>query len=139
MSKTVPFPVVIADNESVAQAAINRGDYVQAFLLIHTLLESLLRTLLDKSDDKATFAELISKYKAFLKDQSYPRPTFIKELTELNRRRNRIVHDLWQRGYTLTNEQSQTAAAAALMVYGLFIEWLETFDPDINRYGFETS
>ena len=127
---------IINDNEKVARDAFDRGDYLQAFLLIHTLLESLLRTFLNEMDDKITFAALISKYEQFLKKQNYPIKTLVKELKEFNRRRNRIVHQLWAKGYSYTNNQAKSAANAALKLYGLSIEFLGTWDNKITQIGF---
>jgi len=138
MSKNFPeFKVIVTDNEHAVRHALDRGDFVQAFLLIHALIESLLRHFLHYTGRKSTFDGLIKKYEEYLQSESYRFPTFVKELTEFNRRRNRIVHNLWQRGYTFTNKSSEPAAGAAIIMYGLLIEWLETFDPEISEHGFQ--
>ena len=127
---------IILDNEAAAQAAYQRGDYVSCFLLIHALIEALLRIFLSKSD-KENFTDLIKAYKKYLLQEGQTGQTFIKELTEFNKRRNRIVHQLWEKGYTATNTKLAPACQAYFQLYGLFIEWLETFDPEITDYGFE--
>ena len=130
------FKAIVADNERAARDALDRGDFVQAFLLVHTLVESLLRQFLGQTGHKHSFDALINKYEEFLQSVSYPIPTFVNELTQFNRRRNRIVHNLWRSGYTVTNKSAKQAAAGATIIYGLLIEWLETFDPDITERGF---
>ncbi len=127
---------VVADNEAAARAAHQRGDYVTCILLIHALTEALLRAFLEKTGDER-FSELVERYEAFLIEQGQPQGTFVTELNEFNRRRNRIVHGLWGKGYTHTNRNLDAVCRAAFLVYGLFIEWLETFDPQITAYGFE--
>ena len=137
MAQKSDFSVIIDDNEKAARDAFERGDYLQAFLLIHSLMESLLRLFLNEADQEVKFSLLIKKYDQFLDEQNYPVKTLVKELTEFNRRRNRIVHQLWQKGFSYTNRQAETAANAALILYGLAIEFLETWDPEITRLGFE--
>ncbi len=127
---------IINDNEKAAKDAFARGDYLQAFLLIHTLLESLLRMFLNEMDDRTTFAALISKYEQFLNKQNYPIKTLVKELREFNKRRNRIIHELWKKGYSYTNRQAKSASNTALMLYGLSIEFLETWNSEMKRIGF---
>ncbi len=129
------FSVIINDNEAAAARALKSGDYVHAYLLIHALMESLLRIFLGVHEN-ATFDALIKRYEQFLKEQGQTESTFVQDLTEFNRRRNRIVHHLWRKGYSFTNRQAAAAASAAVITYGLFIEWLETFDPDIKAAGF---
>ena len=131
------FKKTVADYEQAARQALERGDYVQSFLLFHALVESVLRQFLHETEDKLSFAGLIKKYDEFLQSEEYPIPTFVKELTEFNRRRNRIVHNLWQRGYSITNKLTEPAASGAIILYGLLIEWLDTFNPDIAEYGFQ--
>ena len=115
---------IINDNEKIAHDAFNRGDYVQAFLLLHTLIESLLRVFLKEHDEEIKFSKLIVKYKTFLGDNNYFQETFVKEFINFNKRRNRIVHQLWEKGYSDTNTKSKSAANAALILYGLLIEFL---------------
>lgn len=110
---------------------------MQACLLVHALIESLLRTFLRTADSNATFAELIQEYKRFLEQQSPGITTFIEELTQFNRRRNRIVHELWRKGYTCTNRQAKDAAGTAVLMYGLFIEFLQTFDSELAEKGYQ--
>jgi hypothetical protein len=128
---------IVKDNEQAIAQALNDGNYVQAFLLVHALVESLLRIFLKETNDRATFSNLIGSYKKFLKREHYSLPIFIDELTKFNQRRNRIVHALWRKGFSLTNRQAEGAAHTAVIMYGLFIEWLETFDPEIMKAGFE--
>jgi hypothetical protein len=128
---------IINENEGVVQEAFKRRDYVQAFLLLHTLIESLLRAFLNEHKKDIKFSKLIMRYKDFLVANSYLQETFIKELTEFNRRRNRIIHQLWEKGYLSTNSKAKSAANAALNMYGLFIEFLETWDSNITERGFK--
>jgi len=137
MSDTRPdFSFIVRDNEAAVAHALAAGEFIQAYLLVHALMESLLRVFL-KVHEETTFHALIERYKGFLLEQGQPEPTFVKELAEFNRRRNRIVHQLWRKGFSFTNRQVEPAASAAVMVYGLFIEWLETFDPEIKAAGFK--
>ena len=128
--------LVVRDNERAAAEALSRGDFVHAYLLLHVLIEALLRHFLRVQKEYVTFSELIRRYDLYLDEQGYPFPTFKDELTKLNGRRNRIVHELWRRGYTATNAQADQAARAAMLTYGLLIEWLETFDEEITETGF---
>jgi len=130
------FSLILRDNESAVVAALEGADYVQAFLLLHTLVEALLRIFLRKEGDRLSFDDLIQDYRQFLEEEKYPYPEFIKELTEFNRRRNRIIHELWRKDYTFTNVMAEPAARGAQFMYRLFIEWLETFDPEITKIGF---
>ena len=131
------FSLIIQDNEKVAREAFDRGDYLQSFLLIHTLMESLLRLFLNETDQEVKFATLIRKYADFLDEQNYRKKILVKDLTEFNKRRNQIVHQLWQKGYSFTNQQARPAAKAGLILYGLAIEFLETWDPEITQIGFQ--
>ena len=133
------FAAIVTDNERAARQALDHGDFVQAFLLIHALVESLLRQFLHETGVKSSFAELIEKYKEFLLAEGQSTRTFVDELTLFNRRRNRLVHNLWHKGYTLTNKWAEQAAGTAIVTYGLLIEWLETFDPDITEHGFQNN
>src|SRR6267378_4378437 len=135
VDKRPDFSFIVSDNETAAKHAYKSGDYVQAYLLIHALVESLLRVFLGVHED-STFHALIARYGRYLTEQGQTETTFVQDLTELNRRRNRIVHELWRKGYSFTNRQAEPAAAAAVLTYGLFIEWLETFDPNIRSAGF---
>ena len=137
MSERLDFKLIIQDNEKAARQAFDRGDYLQAFLLIHTLLESLLRLFLKETEEEVKFSRLVKKYDHFLEDQNYPVKTLVEELTEFNRRRNRIIHQLWRKGYSYTNHQSKDAANAALILCGLAVEFLETWEPEITQIGFE--
>lgn len=134
------FQEVVAENEDVVSVALSRGDYVQTYLLVHSLIEALLRIFLDITEEnQVRFVDLISSYEKYLEEQDYMKPTFVEELTEFNRRRNRIVHELWEKGYKTTNEQVKPAANGAMIMYGLFIEWLETFDSKISDFGFRNN
>src|SRR3990167_7106736 len=127
--------LIVADNESVVQSALISNNYVQAFLLVHSLIESLLRALLNKLDPNSElcFSDLIKGYEARLAEEYYPSPTFVEELTEFNRRRNRVIHRLWRNGFTHTNNNLKDAAEAAVHLYSLFIEWLQIFDDDLEN------
>ena len=128
---------IVKDNEQATAEALSRGDYVQAFLLVHVLIESLLRTFLKVDSEKEVrFSDLILEYDAYLKSQQYPYPDFVDDLEKFNRRRNRIVHDLWKRGFSVSNRQTERQAHAAVIIYGLFIEFVETFDETITESGF---
>ena len=141
MSTRLDLSFIITDNESTVQRSIKNGDYVQAFLLIHSLIESLLRVFFERTDleDKSGVYDFINVYKEYLTQQEYPFPTFIDELTEFNKRRNRVVHQLWRKGYTYTNNKLKEEAGASVMLYSLFIEWLQTFDPELKNLGFKFS
>lgn len=137
MAQKSDFSLIINDNEKAARDAFERGGYLQAFILIHSLMESLLLLFLNEADQEVKFSVLIKKYDQFLDEQNYTVKTLVKELTEFNKRRNRIVHQLWQKGFSYTNRQAETAANTALILYGLAIEFLEIWDPKISRLGFE--
>lgn len=117
---------IVADNEGAAQSAFQRKEYIICFLLLHSLIEGLLRTFLKKSVND-TFNELVKSYITHLKSEGQGKITFEKELTEFNKRRNRVVHQLWEKGYTRTNKGLKPACLAAFQMYVLFIEWLDTF------------
>ena len=132
------FSIIVSDNESAAKAAFDRGDFLQSFLLIHALTDALLRSFLQIPNDRQmTFDKLIKSYQLFLEDQKYPKAQFVSELTSFNRRRNRITHELWAKGYSATNLQAEQAASVAITVYSLFIEWLSTFDAEVSQSGFD--
>ena len=132
---------IITDNEKAVQSALDSDNYIQAFVLVHSLIESLLRAFLNKLNPAAElrFAELVDQYKAHLAQIQYPIPTFVDELTQFNRRRNRMLHRLWRYGFTYTNNNLKDAAQAAVNLYGLFIEWLQTFDEGLADIGFKLS
>ena len=131
------FSLIINDNERAVRAALDRGDNIQAFLLVHSLVESLLRIFLGEHKKEVAFSKLIQKYENILKNNSPGVSTFVKELTQFNRRRNRIIHELWRKGYTFTNRQAKDAASVAVIMYGLFIEFLQTYDPELSDKGFK--
>ncbi len=133
---SVDFSFIVRDNEAAAARALESQNFVQAYLLVHALVESLLRTFLSNKRHDCAFHTLIREYKQFLADEQQLEPTFVEELTEFNRRRNRLVHQLWRTGFSFTNGHAESAARAAVVMYGLFIEWLETFDSDITDSGF---
>ena len=133
------YSLIIQDNEEAVAKSLQDGNYVQAFLLVHALIESLLRLFLDAGEGNLRFADLIGSYEEFLANENYPIPTFVDELTKLNQRRNRIVHELWRNGFSRTNGKAKSAAHTAVLVYGLFIEWLQIFDPGISQLGFRLS
>jgi len=134
--RSVISRTIIEDNEAAAQTAYERGDYVACFLLSHSLIESLLRAFLTKTK-RESFADLITAYEKHLREAGQKNLTFVDELTKFNQRRNRVVHELWRTGYTVTNSKLEPTCKAAFLMYGLFIEWLETFDPEITDFGFE--
>ena len=127
---------IVADIETAIQAAYQRGDYLSCYLLTHSLIESLLRAFLSKNG-RESFYDLVVAYGKYLEDEGQQNATFVDDLTEFNRRRNRVVHQLWKEGYTTTNAKLELACNAAFLMCGLFIEWLETFDPEITDFGFE--
>lgn len=129
---------IIKDNEQAIAQSMFEGHHLQAYLLIHALVEALLRVFLRVPEEKElTFDRLIHMYRSYLNQERHQFPTFIDELTQFNRRRNQIVHRLWRTGQSFTNLQTEVAARAAVQMYGLFIEWLETFDPEISQIGFK--
>jgi len=131
------FGLIVKDNEAAVAQALAGGHFVLAFLLVHTLVESLLRKFLRVESENMAFNALIERYQQFLDREQYPEPEFVDELRKFNQRRNRMVHELWRKGFSVTNKQAEPALQAAVMMYGLFIEWLETFDPEITGHGFE--
>jgi len=128
-------PSVVAENEAVAREAYEWGDFIFCFLLIHTLIEALLRTFLGRTG-KDRFADLIDAYKNYLKEEKQPEPVFVDELIQFNRRRNQLVHGLWKNGYAETNKKLEPSCRAAFIMFGLLIEWFETFDTEITESGF---
>jgi len=132
------YSLIVKDNEQAAAEALAAGNFVQAYLLVHALIEALLRLFLRIPEKKdVSFANLIRQYRSYLEQQHYLFPTFIDELTKFNRRRNRVVHQLWRKGHSFTNRQTEPAARAAVTMYGLLIEWFETFDIEITQIGFQ--
>jgi HEPN domain-containing protein len=128
-------PQIIAENEAIAREAYERGDYVFCFLLTHSLVESLLRAFLEKTGEER-FSDLIKAYEHYLKKEGQTKPTFVDELNQFNKRRNRTIHELWKHGYSNINKKLAAACRAAFIMLGLFIEWLETFNPEIAESGF---
>ena len=127
---------IIDENEQIARKAFDNGDYILCFLLMHSLMASLLRMFLRKTE-KMNFNDLIKAYTEFLKKENQKKLTFVNELTNFNRRRNRVVHNLWKYGYSVTNQKLEPACKEAFLLFGLFIEWLETFNPEITKVGFK--
>lgn len=130
------FSLIVRDNEHAAASALERGDFLSALLLVHTLIEALLRLFLNRHGHHEKFSDLVGALARDLKQQGVPEPPFLNELRGLNKHRNDAVHGLWRRGYSDTNRTVATSARAALLLYGLVIEWLETVDPDITSVGF---
>ena len=128
-------PSVVAENETVAREAYERGDYISCFLLTHTLVESLLRAFLGRTGNER-FADLIDAHKHYLKEEKHPEPVFVDELMRFNRRRNQVAHGLWKNGYAETNKKLEPSCRAAFIMFGLLIEWFETFNPKITESGF---
>ena len=135
-SRHVVVPSIVNENESVARRAYEQGDFVLCFLLSHSLIESLLRAFLERTG-KESFNDLIIAYENFIKSEGQTVSVFVNELTEFNRRRNRVIHQLWKIGYSATNEKLESVCQSAFILFGLLIEWLETFDPEITETGFE--
>jgi hypothetical protein len=130
---------VVQDNESAVARSLGDGNFVQAYLLIHALTESLLRAVLGQEDDRLSFNDLVNAYRMFLDQNNYPTSKFVDELVQFDRRRNRIVDQLWRKGFTVTNDHTELAARAGVMMYGLLIEWLSTFHDSIAQKGFNLS
>ncbi len=130
---------IIEDNEAAVAAALLEGRHLDAFLLVHALIEALLRIFLDEKGDRFRFVDLIAGYEKFLEENNYPMPTFVTQLSVFNRRRNRVVHQLWRKGLSNTNSEIENTANAAVTVYCLFIEWLRTFDEELEEKGFRLS
>jgi len=132
------FPLdskVIAENEDAARKAYERGDYIACLLIIHALIEALLRTFLD-GNEKKRFSDLVGEYKRFLEKERQTEPVFVDELIQFNRRRNRTIHNLWEKGYVEINRKLEPVCRTAFIMYGLFIEWLQTFNDNIAEAGF---
>jgi hypothetical protein len=72
---------IARDNEEAAQAALGQGDYLQAFLLVHALVEALLRAFLAEERENVNFSTLIKKYAVTLERCSPTMRTFVDELT----------------------------------------------------------
>ena len=79
---------IVEDNKKAAHKAYLRGDYVSCFLLMHSLIEALLRAFLSKTK-RETFKELIKTYEKFLKQARQKKPTFANELIKFNKGRNK--------------------------------------------------
>ena len=126
---------LVNDNENAARSAYQRKDYVSCFLLIHSIVEALLRAFLTKTRQER-FADLITAYEKYLQQEGQTRSTFVDELIKFNQRRNRIIHELWEKGYSATNNVSEPACCAAFIIYGYLIEWLEIFQPEITDFEF---
>ena len=112
-------PSIVKENEDAARKAYEQGDFVLCFLLSHSLVESLLRAFLEQTG-KESFNDLIIAYESFRKLEGENCPgLLLKELTELNRRRNRVVHQLWKDGYSVTNIKlrSLVEALSTCLVY----------------------
>jgi hypothetical protein len=135
-SRNVVDPVIIKENENVARRAYDQGDFVLCFLLSHSLIESILRAFLKNFGD-GSFNDLIIDFENFMESEGQMDSAFIKELIKFNRQRNKVIHQLWKNGYSATNQKLEPACRGAFIVYGLLIEWLETFDPTITKSGFE--
>ncbi|MEW5797127.1 MAG: hypothetical protein AB1772_12320 [Candidatus Zixiibacteriota bacterium] len=54
--------LIVSDNEQAVATALSSGSYVLAFLLVHSLIEGLLRFVLRKNDDRVKFSQLIVKF-----------------------------------------------------------------------------
>lgn len=134
--QTPSFSVIATENEEAAEQALARGDFAEALLRVHSLMEGLLRLFLRVPEaEEVSFNDLIQRYQAHLEDVRYTVPSFMHELAHLNRRRSEILHRLWRRGLSFTNEQAEPAARAAVAMCGMFIDWLESFDADVTGVG----
>ena len=58
------FSLIVSDNKQAAAQALARQDFVQAYLLMHALIEALLRMFLRVPEDgDVKFNKLIQKYR----------------------------------------------------------------------------
>ncbi|GMQ89581.1 MAG: hypothetical protein BMS9Abin09_1083 [Gammaproteobacteria bacterium] len=124
------YTEAVRENEAELQRALEAGGYVQVVMLSHALIESYLREFLGEKEDEVKFSYLIKRYRKYLDSIKYPIPTFVEDLTQFNRRRNRVVHQLWKKGYKRINEDLKDVAGYAQLTYALYVQWLLTFDPD---------
>ena len=54
------FSLIVSDNEQAVANALEREDFVQAYLLVHALMEALLRLFLHIPEEKnVRFEDLI--------------------------------------------------------------------------------
>lgn len=71
---------IVQDNENSLQRALEREDYVLAFLLAHALVESLLRTFLSVEKKIVSFDDLIKDFQIKMKKEAPGTTSFIQEL-----------------------------------------------------------
>ncbi len=64
------FSFIVRDNEAAAARALRERNFVHAYLLVHAVVESLLRVFLNDHRQRVTFGELIEG--CFLSEQHYP-------------------------------------------------------------------
>ncbi|MBZ0258520.1 hypothetical protein K8I31_20805, partial [bacterium] len=63
--------------------------------------------------------------------------SMIDDLENLNKLRNKIVHQLWKIGYSGINKLLEEPSCKLVVLYSLHIEFLETFDDEISESGFK--
>ena len=121
---------VAAENELVARLMFESGDYVGCLLLIHALVEGALRNFL-RCGESGTFNAIVGQYRDYLISEGQKDPLLVEELTQFNRRRNRVVHGLWLRGYHDTNEghRLDDACKAGMVMLELLSDYVSTFAP----------
>ena len=134
----------IEDLENKAVEFFEQREFLVSFLLFHTLTEALLRAFLRKGDKETRFSNLVKDLESFLCTPPYAQPRgsvqrTIKQLTEYNQFRNRIIHNLWKHGYSRWNILCKEAARQAYIIYLLTAEYLETFSDELNKYHFAGS
>ncbi len=128
----------IKDNEGAVARALQQGNYILSYLIVHSLIELLLRTFLCvPQEEESDFADLVKSYKEHMLSQHHADALFENELTQFNLRRDRFFAQIRERGFSTVNEQTRAQAAMAVNVYGLLIEYLETFDANIGEMGFD--
>ena len=128
----------IKDNEGAVARALQQGNYVLSYLIVHSLIELLLRKFLCvPQEEEYDFADLVKSYKEHMLSRHHANALFENELTHFNLRKHRFSAQIRERGFSAVNEQTRDQAATAVKVYGLLIEYLETFDANIREMGFD--
>lgn len=87
--RQVVDPRIVEENEAAVRDAYDRGDYVLCFLLAHALVEALLRAFLERTGTEP-FGYLIKQYVQYLESEGQQYRTFVADLRQFNRRRNRV-------------------------------------------------
>ena len=62
------YSFVVRDNEQAAANALSKGRYMDAFLLVHTLVGALLRAFLRVDNPRRSFNQLVGPAGAFEQD-----------------------------------------------------------------------